>query len=238
MNRALAFGLLLMASALPVKADVATPGIPPGWTFGGANPESYEAGTEVAERMAAGKQAAYIKAASGAGCGTSALLFQTIRADAYRGKRVRLGARLRGEKVTALQLFLGVEQPGGRIQRFFQPQYLTGTWDWTRTEAVMDVPADAEVIALGFRLGGPLGTGWVDEVRFDVVGDALAASTEREWVTAADATNFCRCVPLRLLPEQSAWRARPVGAGQGALSRLLLSGARPRAGAGCAAPAG
>jgi hypothetical protein len=198
MKPSLALAFLLLASALPSQAETLR-GAAPGWTFGGDNPENYETGTETMQGMAAGTQVAFIRAGAGAACNKSAMLYQNISAENYRGKRVRLAARLGGERMATLQLFIGIQQPGAKIARFFQPENLNqpnnGVWEWGRAEAVIDMPADAELFAIGFRLGGPRGAGWIDEVNFDVVGDSLGTTVQRMWGQTADQNNFCRGFP-------------------------------------------
>jgi hypothetical protein len=216
MKRIAAFSLLLAICGMPAQAQIIK-GAAPGWTLGGDNPQNFQTGTETLKGMPAGKQAAYIKAGSGAACNTSAILYQNISAENYRGKRVRLAARLTGDKIFALQLFIGIIQPTAKIARFYQPVHPAAIGDWKREEAVIDVPADAETMAIGFRMGGPTGTGWIDEVGLDVVGDALPASVQRMWGQTADQINFCRGFPSRtpkLTPSFGSTRNNPL-AGQG-----------------------
>jgi hypothetical protein len=180
-KRALVLGLLLAACVMPVLADELTPGAPPGWVFGG-DAGKYEVGTEALSDNP-GRQVAYIKSGSDATCANYSALFQTIRADAYRGKKVRLSARMRavGPKYvwgtdpapTGFDLFLVSQEPAAS-----SPVYrgARNTWinsEWQNFSAVMKVPADATQISFGFRLVGPRAVGWIDAVRFEVVDDAI-----------------------------------------------------------------
>jgi hypothetical protein len=176
MKRILAFSVVLASLAAPVLADdVATPGLPRGWQFGGT-PESYEVGTAVMQRMKPGTQVAYIKALPNANCGTYGALFQTISAEKYRGKQVRLSARINKGGSTyaapAANMFLFVRRPGGPMPvSYGDGGPGTAGDEWWRMVSVVSVPMDAEQIIFGFRLSGPNGNVLVDEVRFETLGD-------------------------------------------------------------------
>lgn len=225
MKHIVAFSLLLAALGVPAQAQ-SIAGAAPGWTLGGDNPESYQTGTTALPGMAPGRQVAYLRAADGAACNKSAILYQNVSAENYRGKRVRLEARLGGEDLAVLQLFIGIKQPGAQVARFYQPSNLNqpkmGIWEWGRAEAVIDVPADADIMAIGFRLGGPRGGGWIDEVKFDVVGDKLSASVQRMWGQAADQNNFCRGFPNATPPlnPRFGFSANNLKAGKGLNDQL------------------
>jgi hypothetical protein len=178
MRRTLAIVLLLAFSAPTLGQDTVTPGTPRGWQFGG-DTEKYDVGTAVLPRMKPGTQTAYIKAGSGAECGAYGALFQTIAADNYRGKRLKFSARLFEEHMAGgdFNLFIFVRGPGGdgavRRARWDMGEVRNSGVDGNfRNESVIaDVPADAQEITFGFRLTGPGGTGWVDAVRLEAIGD-------------------------------------------------------------------
>jgi hypothetical protein len=184
MKKTLALTVLLAAFVVPVLADSAsTPGAPPGWQLGG-DVGSYAIGTQTLPGMAPGTQVAFLKAGDNANCGTYGALFQTINAEAYRGKKVQLSARLLTDGLTprsmreafrGFDLFLFVQGPSGGqvVYRGKDTQPEGGGRDWDRRRAVMEVPADAQQITFGFRLAGPKASGWIDQVRFAVVDNAV-----------------------------------------------------------------
>jgi hypothetical protein len=181
MQRTLAIVLLLALGAPALGQDTIIPGAPPGWLFGG-NTEKYEVGTEVLPRMKPGTQTAYLKAGSGAECGTYAALFQTIAADKYRGKLLKFSARLdrQGVRLGSFDMFMFTSGPGddSGVGRPLGGQ--GGARDNFGGKSIsLGVPPDAREITFGFRLSGPNGTGWADAVRLEVVGDHQAASVEQ-----------------------------------------------------------
>lgn len=184
MMRTILTGLMLVALALPLRADDATAqGAPRGWQFGG-DAASYAVGTEVLPRMAAGTQVAFLKAGASADCGTYGALFQTISAEAYRGRKVRLSARVLTDGLTprlmqesskgGFDLFLFVQSPTGKQFIYRGKDYAPGdhghrVQEWERRVTVVEVPEDAQQIVFGFRLSGPRAAAWIDQVRFDAV---------------------------------------------------------------------
>ncbi len=81
---------------------------------------------------------------------------QHIKADNYRGKRIRLSAYLK----TA-----GAVDVGRRDDR--ADKILSGNSDWVQHTLLLDVPADCVSIDFGFVI--LKGTVWMDDVALDVV---------------------------------------------------------------------
>jgi len=103
----------------------------------------------------------------------SAMLAQSIRADAYRGKRVRLSGYLKtiGVSEGTAVLFMRVDGDGVvQTSDYMQNRPLMLTTDWARQEIVLDVPRTAIGVTYGFLLGGS-GQAWLDDVEVEVVGD-------------------------------------------------------------------
>ena len=94
---------------------------------------------------------------------------QQVVASAYRGKRVRLSAVTRAEKVDRqATIGLGVDD----FELGNQP--ISGTTGWTQQSIVVDIPSDADVIMLGAVLDGP-GTLWLSGIDFREVGRSTPA---------------------------------------------------------------
>src|SRR5437899_2795151 len=103
----------------------------------------------------------------------SAMLAQSIRADAYRGKRIRLSGYLKtiGVNEGTAVLFMRVDGDGViQTSDYMQNRPLMLTTDWARQEIVLDVPRTALGVTYGFLLGGS-GQTWLDDVEMEVVGE-------------------------------------------------------------------
>jgi hypothetical protein len=107
---------------------------------------------------------------------------QRLKADAYRGKRVRLSAFLKAKnvgqggglwmRVDNAQKAVAFDNMGNRL--------VTGTSDWQKYEIVLDVSEDAIFLPFGFTLMGA-GQLWADDFRLDVVSrDVPVTNRERE----------------------------------------------------------
>jgi hypothetical protein len=149
-----------------------------GWAADQQNlPGAYRVGTIKAEGMA-GAEALAIAALPGAE-GRGGLVQAAGSIDAWRGKRVRLSARLKSEKFERLQLWLRVLGPNQRTQmrRYDMSEWpIRGTTDWRTHEIVMDVPRDATLLNYGFYLEGGEGKAFGDAFRLEAVGPEVAAT--------------------------------------------------------------
>lgn len=100
-------------------------------------------------------------------------LLQVIKADNYRGKRVRLSASLKTKdivggtglwaRVDGAERMLAIDSMSGR--------QIEGTTDWTDYNIVVDVPADAIGISYGvLGMGLKSGQVWADDFMLETVG--------------------------------------------------------------------
>ncbi len=103
-------------------------------------------------------------------------LTQEIRADNYRGKRIRLSGFVKTKDVSGkagiwLEVF-GVdrEQMSG-----YAGDRKIGTTDWTTYSVVVDVPKDAVAISFGSYLMGP-GQMWADDSSLEAVDSSVAVT--------------------------------------------------------------
>jgi erythromycin esterase len=173
------------ACAFPTGELTRTPldfaGLPQGWGGGTSVPK----GVGVTGRFVhGGSSAAYMTSAVSASAATSSgpvnvVLTQIVRADDYRGKRVRWSGWLRAQNVTdatAAGLWMRVDGPHG-IEAFdnMSTRPVVGTTEWVRADVVLDVPPTAIGIALGALFAGK-NTLFVDDLTLEVV-DASVATT-------------------------------------------------------------
>jgi len=165
---------LSLASAGLVLAPLAAHAqVPAGWQAVTDGSGEYSVSADVARRDGGqGYAGATIKANVASPRG-SAMLAQSIRADAYRGKRVRLTGFLKtiGVNEGTAVLFMRVDGEGTvQTSDFMENRPLMLTTDWARQEIVLDIPRNAVGFTYGFMLGGS-GQAWLDDVQLDVVGD-------------------------------------------------------------------
>ena len=154
----------------PVEAAA---GRPPGWWFmqhAGETSFEFAIDDQVAKE---GKRSLRIKRTGKQPWG---MVSQTIKADRFRGQRVRLSAFLRLDSVEAYGSGALREWSGAVLMLRSQgalddmrDRPLRGTKPWTRVSVEIDVPPTASVIEFGAMLSGT-GTLWVDAFKLDVVG--------------------------------------------------------------------
>ena len=166
---------LLAAAPLPAQQQP----VAPGW-FGMATvPTEYAIGVEPVRRPGGeGFVGATIRGFVPAPY-ASGILLQSVRADEYRGRRVRLTGWLRTAGDTAdVQARLWMRVDGGRgplASDYMLERPVVGTRDWARYAVVLDVPRDAIGISFGVALTGR-GQLWLDDVTFEPVGRDVATT--------------------------------------------------------------
>jgi hypothetical protein len=153
-------------------STVATGGHAPGWEFlqhGGKPSFEFVIDDQVAKD---GKQSLRIKRT---GTEPYCIASQTIKADRFRGKHVRLTAFVRLDNVEsfgrgASGAFLLLKSDGGGVRSFddMRDRPLRGTKPWTEVNVEIDVPPTASVIDFGAGLTGS-GTVWVDAFQLEAV---------------------------------------------------------------------
>jgi hypothetical protein len=141
-----------------------------GWHKYSQRFSAYEAGTDENVKHG-GKASGYLKTVQG-DVGVPGELGQKIRADEYRGQRVRLTVYIKTEDVDkGVGIGMGSLLPDGSRGPYddMTTRLITGTTDWQQVQVVVDVPEEATTILMGIILYGP-GQMWVDDLQFEVVG--------------------------------------------------------------------
>jgi hypothetical protein len=100
-----------------------------------------------------------------------AVVMQSIAADRYRGKRVRLSAWVLTDGHA--QPWFGLNVTAGETSVGRVDVAVKSSGGWQREEAVLDVATSAQSLHFGLLLAGP-GQAWIDDVRLEVVGDSVA----------------------------------------------------------------
>jgi hypothetical protein len=165
--------MLTLAAAALLAPAAARAQVPAGWQAVTDGTSEYTVSVDGARRDGGqGYAGATIRANVESPRG-SAMLAQSIRADAYRGKRIRLSGYLKtiGVNEGTAVLFMRVDGDGVvQTSDYMQNRPLMLTTDWARQEIVLDVPRNAIGFTYGFMLGGS-GQAWLDDVQLDVVSD-------------------------------------------------------------------
>lgn len=159
-------------------------GFPPGWWFiQHAGPPSFEFAIDDGAPEA-GRRSLRIKRT---GTEPFGLALQGVSAERFRGKRVRLTALLRLDKVEAFgkgslrdmsgaALMLRTQGGGEFAFDDMRDRPLRGTKAWTEVRAEIDVPATANRVEFGPLLSGT-GTLWSTAFKLEVVEPNAAPLT-------------------------------------------------------------
>lgn len=150
---------------------------PKGWSLTGSHREHYYLTTDGKVRHGGKTSATLISKNSASEDGFGSMK-QEIKADNYRGRRVRYSGYLRAELAAQrLALWMRVEGEDGKILAFdnMDERPATGTTSWKKYEIVLDVPEAAQHIALGAHFEGK-GQIWVDDLKLEAVGQDVAST--------------------------------------------------------------
>lgn len=170
-----------LAAAIDRKPDRSPLVLPEGWIVSGSRSDAYDMGVDDTEGAALirckyeADDPAVADKVNGFGT-----LMQSIAANAYRGRRLMLGAELKAGDVSgAATLWMRVDGAQQRSLRFDNMEtrssdgVLSGTTDWTARRIVLDVPEEADSIHFGFYLRGA-GKAWARDFELSEVGDDVA----------------------------------------------------------------
>ncbi len=153
-----------------------TPTVPSGWFGGSSIANNFYVGYDRGVKHG-GAVAGFIEAAGVTTEGFGSLA-QQMKADRYRGQRVRWSAWVRHRNLSGAGggLWMRIDGPGvmqGFDNMLDRP--LLGTADWHEVAVVLDIPANAIGIAMGAIVAGP-GDLMVDDFKFETVGKDIAVT--------------------------------------------------------------
>jgi hypothetical protein len=164
-------GLVLVAQAT----------LPRGWLLAGTKPSEYEVGVDV-DQMYQGHATAFLKSKTlnADGFGT---LMQSIKAEQYLGRKVRLSGLVKSEEVLGWAgLWMRVDKEKSPVAfDNMENRAIKGTTGWQRYDVVLGVPKDATAISFGILLAGS-GVVWLNATKFDVVGADVPVTNTGEKV--------------------------------------------------------
>ncbi len=171
-----------MLSARIDAAQLPVLQLPAGWhVAGGTNERNYRLGLDPGVPGAALIESRPDRAAAiDRAAGETGVLMQSILADPWRGKRLRLTAELRTDEAETATIWMRVDPASGRYLHFDNlmqrpGETLTGTTGWTQRHIVLDVPEAAATIHYGFLLRGA-GRVWSRRFSLEVVGADVAVT--------------------------------------------------------------
>jgi hypothetical protein len=146
-------GLRLVAF-LTVGAMAAWTIEPTRWLLSGSNPSGYESGVDAATKRN-GLPSTYLKARTAEVSGFGTLMLD-IRAQEYRGKRLRLRASVKSKDARQWAgLWMRVDKSRGATPLAFDNMHnrpIQGSTDWQSYDVVLDVAEDASTISFGILL--------------------------------------------------------------------------------------
>lgn len=168
--------------------------LPEGWFVSHADPAYYSIGLDPNEPgcalVAAVPEAEIPPSHTG-------VLMQSILADQYRGRKLRLTADLRGEGAGLGTIWMRIDPAEGRYLNFDNMMtrtsngVLKGTFDWTERRIVLDVPEAAVSIHYGFFLRGQ-GRLWGRRFRLDVAEPDTESTGTRPFLPGPTNLDFTR----------------------------------------------
>jgi erythromycin esterase len=138
-----------------------------GWDMMGSHPHDYE--REIEQPNEPDIEIWFASKADGSS-GFVAFA-QTIDADEYHGKQLRMAADMKSQEVEEWAgLWMRVDGPDDEVQSFdnMYDRGITGGTDWTRYEIVLPVFADSQGIMFGVLLVGK-GKIWLRNVQIQIV---------------------------------------------------------------------
>lgn len=182
MRSALLAPVLAAFAASPVYLPVA-----PGWTA----PESPDHRASIDTKVSRTGRASLLIASSRASTGAFAVR-QSVKADRYRGRRIRLSGWVRPDaSPDGAGLWLRVDMSNGdyildgMLGLSGQDLATAKKSGWVRVDLVADIPADALGFAFGVRMRGE-GRIWADDLSVGPVERSVRTNTiERRRLPAA-----------------------------------------------------
>ena len=138
--------------------------------FNSGNPD-YQVGVDHSV-VHSGGASAHIQSKATTSAGSYEVLSQFLRADDYRGKRLRLSGYIETNQVEGWAgMWMNIADSGNQLLSLdnMQNRPITSTTDWRKYEIVLDIPEDGAVIGFGALLQGK-GEIWWDDVKLEVVG--------------------------------------------------------------------
>ncbi|MEK4028875.1 AraC family transcriptional regulator [Pseudobacillus sp. FSL P4-0506] len=145
-----------------------------GWFLSGSHPFHYEMGTDT-KVVHQGNCSGYLKSVTVQNADEFATIMQQFKAAKFLGKRVKLSAYIKTEKVDQFAgMWMRVDNAAGDVLQFdnMNNRPITGSTEWNLYSIVLDVTEDSSVISFGVLLSG-IGHVWMDGFTFTEVSTSV-----------------------------------------------------------------
>lgn len=147
--------------------------VPKGWFPAGSNPSEYEMNIDHSI-FHNGQSSAYIKSKSPKE-NEFGTLMQTINAESYLGKRLRLSGYIKSEDIKGWSgIWMRIDGENNQQLGFdnMLGREIKGTTDWRKYDVVLDIPSNSKTINYGVLLGGK-GKVWFDNFNLEEVDKSV-----------------------------------------------------------------
>jgi hypothetical protein len=179
---------ILVAALVGMTAQAL--GAPAGWNLAGSKRSAYDAGIDKNVKRS-GRASGFLKSKEPSidGFGT---LMQSIAPARYAGKRVRLSAVVKADKVADWAgLWLRIDGEASTPLAFdnMEGRAIRGSADWKSYEVVLDVASEAKGVAFGVLLAGT-GALWIDDVKLEAVSLSVPVTGDAQKREAPENLDF------------------------------------------------
>lgn len=168
-----AFSIALICTLTAMAANT----VPNGWSIQGTKPEGYEIRRDPGQKSKHGNSISLQSKGESDGMAT---LMQVIKADDFRGKRVRFSGHIKGEGVKSwAALWMRINNVDGTVSAFdnMEKRAFRGDGDWKKYVIVLDIPNDSSTISFGALLSGS-GHIWVSGLDFQTVDETVPVTAK------------------------------------------------------------
>lgn len=128
-----------------------------------------------------------------------ASLMQSILADKFKGRRLKLTANLKTEDADAASIWMRIDGSPGHVLRFDNmlnrknDGALQGTKDWKTRSVILDVPQDAVNVHYGVILKG-YGRVWAQSFEITPVGDEIPVTGQIHYLDRPTNLDFSQAI--------------------------------------------
>ncbi|WP_100402392.1 helix-turn-helix transcriptional regulator [Bacillus sp. FJAT-42315] len=145
-----------------------------GWFLSGSHPHNYQMGRDQ-KVIHQGRYSGYLKSVTVQEEGEFATMMQQFKAEKFIGKRIKLSAFIKTEKVQPFcGMWMRVDNTAGDVLQFdnMYDRPIQNDTNWNLYSIVLDIPDNSSIISFGVLLSGT-GHVWVDGVKFEEVDQSV-----------------------------------------------------------------